>query len=501
MTAIPTTSMSKIKKMLSYFPPEFQENIISKSRPVRLEFKSFRWLVSYYILRFKWRNVKYFNWKKSKEMNQSLGFIDDNSVKKRKKREIVFGDPIKLQSMIDSLSYPSTHDYNVKDLKPKGELKIRLAHMKTVAPNFFEGNNFLDIGFNKGFFSLLASQNFLKVHSIEADKKYTELGQLLAQPNMKVEFTSFRNFVPNKEFDKILLGNVHHYLFKECGGWEWIYKLAAISCGEVLIEGPVDINCKDMKKLIPKNLQEYFTFEKFLEVMNHFFNLESKIKSNTPGSYILFFKRKSDGVDKPYQFSELPVSKVFKDGKYSITFLTEINGKKMVAKVDKNPVDNLRIQINIARLSPISNGAIGSIYHQKKFVGWLEEFRNDEIYHYKENQIALFKLMCEHNIFLAKLGFFDREWATINFFKKDSKLFDKGAVRPITTIDDIFFNKLPGYEKAAYFVYLDYSFDIINEKMQKQIYEALKSKDSKIIETTFTNIKKALEKMKPHNLQ
>ena len=74
-------------------------------------------------------------------MNRSLGFIEDKSVKKRKKREIVFDDPTNLQSMIDSLSYPPTHEYNVKDLKPKGELKIRLVHMKTVAPNFFEGNN------------------------------------------------------------------------------------------------------------------------------------------------------------------------------------------------------------------------------------------------------------------------------------------------------------------------------------------------------------------------
>ena len=147
--------MSKVRKILNYFPPEVQENIISKSRRFRLEFKSLRWLVSYYILWLKWR--------KSKKMNQSLGFNEVESVKKRTKHEIVIENPIKLQSMIDSLSYPPTHEYSVKDLKPKGELKIRLAQMKTVSPNFFEGDNFLDIGCNKGFFSLLASQNFLHV--------------------------------------------------------------------------------------------------------------------------------------------------------------------------------------------------------------------------------------------------------------------------------------------------------------------------------------------------
>jgi len=492
---------SKIKKMLSYFPPEIQEPIITKSRPFRSELKSSRRLLSYYFLWFKLRTIKSFKWKKSKETNQSLGFNEAESVKKRKKQEIIIDDPIKLQSKIDSLSYPPTHEYNVKELKPKGVLKYRFTLMKTLAPNFFEGNNFLDIGCNKGFFSLLASQNFIQVHSIDPDKKYTDLCQLLAQPNMKVECTNFRNFVPEKEFDKIMLGNVHHYIFRECGGWEWIYKLAAISRGEVLIEGPVDMNCKDMETAIPQNLQEFFTFENFLKVMNRFFNLEYKTKSNLQGRYIMLFKRKPDEFDKPYKFFELPVSKVLKDTKRSIIFLTERNGKKMVAKVIKNPKDDLRIQINIARLSPISNGAIGSIYHRNRFIGWLEEFRNDEIYSYKENQIALLKLLCEHNIFLAKLGFLDRDCATINFFKKDSKMFDKDTVKPIITINETHFDKIPGYEKGSYFVHLDYSFDIINEKMQKQIYNALKSKDSTIIETTFTNIKKALEEIQPLKLQ
>ena len=38
------------------------------------------------------------------------------------------------------LSYPPTHEYNLKGLKPKGILKIRLALMKAVASNFFIGN-------------------------------------------------------------------------------------------------------------------------------------------------------------------------------------------------------------------------------------------------------------------------------------------------------------------------------------------------------------------------
>ena len=138
------------------------------------------------------------------------------------------------------------------------------------------------------------------------------------------------------------------------------------------------------------------------------------------------------------------------------------------------------------------NGAIGSIYHKKRFIGWLEEFRNDEIYHYKENQAELFRLICNHNIFLAKLGYFDSDCATINFFKKDSKLFDKNLVMPIKKIDESVFHKFSGYDKGYYFVHLQNSYDIIDKKIQNHIYEALKSKDSNIIQTTFAKIKKEL---------
>ncbi len=481
-----------IKKILSYMPIKYQQSNLSKYHYLHSQYKIYRALLSVYVLRFNMKVSYNFKFNRSEKQNQGFQFIEKESIENRKKHEIILKDSIKLQTLINSLSYPYTHQYNLKGLKTKGILKIRLAQMRTISSNFFNGNNFLDIGCNKGFFSLLASQRFNQVQSIDVDKKFTDLCQLLKQPNMKVECTSFRDFAPEQEFDKILIGNVHHYLFRECGGWEWVYKLATMSRGLVLIEGPVDMNCQDMANAIPKNLQERFTFESFMTVMNRFFSLQCKIDSVLPGRYVMLFERKPDEFDQVIQFNELPVSKVLKDDKNSIVFLTKRNGREMIAKVIKNPGNDLRIRINIARLSPISNGAIGSIYHKKRFIGWLEEFRNDEIYHYKENQAELFRLICNHNIFLAKLGYFDSDCATINFFKKDSKLFDKSLVMPIKKIDESVFHKFPGYDKGYYFVHLQNSYDIIDKKIQNHIYEALKSKDSNIIQTTFAKIKKEL---------
>lgn len=445
---------------------------------IRSKYKYFQALLKVYVLRFK---IK---------LSYNFKSVKKESIKNRHK--IIIKNQAELQTKIDTLSYPPSHDYFLDGLKPKGELKIRLALINTISSNFFTGKNFLDIGCNKGFFSLMASQHFIKVQCIDTDKRFTDFCQLLKQPNMKVECISFQDFIPEQEFDKIMIGNVHHYIFRECKGWEWIYKLAVISKGEVLIEGAIDMNCPDMETAIPKNLQEQFTYEKFMEVMNHFFVLQYKIDSILPKRYIMLFKRKTSDFDQEIQLDDLPIKKVFKDDKNSIVFLTDWNNQKVIAKINKNPTKDLRIRINIARLSPISNGAIGSIYNKNQFVGWLEEFRNDENYHYKENQVTLFKLICDHNIFLSKVGYFDGDCATINFFRKDSKLFDKSLVIPIKKIDEEVYHKFQKYDRGYYFIHLQNSYDIIEKKTQDLIYNALKSKDANIIQTTFMRIKNDL---------
>jgi SAM-dependent methyltransferase len=408
---------------------------------------------------------------------------------KVKKKNIQVQDIISSQKIIDSLAYPPNHDYDLETLKPRGELRLRLDQIKVLDPDFFKGNKFLDIGCNKGFFSLLASQYANKVCSIDTDIQRINLCNMIKQENMVVEHTSFRNFTTNDQFDKILLGNVHHYLFKECGGWEWIHKLAVISTDTVIFEGPVDMTCKDMKNVIPDNLKKEFTFEKFMGIMSKFFTLEIKIDSILPQRYVMHFKRKKDDLDNIYQVEQIPIKKILKDDRISSIFLTLKNNKKMVAKIIKNPREDLKNRINIARMSPISNGVIGSIYNGDMFIGWIEEYREDEICKYKEKQKEIFKKLCDHNVFLSKMGYFDTDVATINFFKTDLKLFDKGLVMPIKSLNqevyENFQNSLEGY----YFIHLRNSFDIIDEKTINLIKNSLKSKDSSIIEKTFLELK------------
>ena len=60
------------------------------------------------------------------------------------------------QKEIDSLSYPCTHNYILETLEPVGDLKDR---MELIPHDFFNGDNFLDVGCSKGYFSPLATSN------------------------------------------------------------------------------------------------------------------------------------------------------------------------------------------------------------------------------------------------------------------------------------------------------------------------------------------------------
>ena len=269
----------------------------------------------------------------------------------------------------------------------------------------------------------------------------------------------------------------------------WIYKLAAISTGEVVFEGPIDMTSTDMQKIMPDHLKKEFTFEKFMEVMTKFFTLEIKIDSILADRYVMLFKRKKDEFDTIYQLDQLPIEKVLKDDHISTVFLTLFNGKHMVAKIDKNPKPDLKNRINIARMSPISNGLIGSIYNGDIFIGWVEEYRDDKICEYKENQKEIFNRICEHNVFLAKLGYFDRDIATINFFKTDFTIFDKGLVLPIKSLYQAVYENFEDTQEGFYFIHLKNSFDIFDDKTLEKIKNALKSKDSFIIEKTYQELK------------
>jgi len=422
-----------------------------------------------------------------------MAFYKKRDIQQIKNQELVFGNIKNLQADIDSLDYPPTHQYFLEPLEPKGTLKMRFEQFKILMPGFFSVDKFLDIGCNKGFFSLLACKNSNLVHSFDFSNEFVRLCDKLKQKNMIVEKTTFRDFYADKQYDSILLGNVHHYLFKECEGWEWIYKLAAISKGYVLIEGPVDMTCELMYDAIPEKLQKNFTFEKFMSMMSKFFTLEIKTKSVIKDRYVMLFKRRLDCFNLTIELGNLPIVKPFRQSKHSFSFLTRYGDNYFVAKIYKNPKKDLRNRIIIASMSPYSNGIIGSVVRDGNFIGWFEKYSDGKVYKQFENQKELLIMYCDHMIFLSKLGYIETDWSGINVFADTNKIFDKGGVSSIKNLQSAAFEKYPGHSKGFFFIHYGNSFDLLTAKQLDLIYDALKTRDSKFIEHTFSLIKAFIE--------
>ena len=96
------------------------------------------------------------------------------------------------QQLIDALAYPPTHTYVLDGLKPTGVLAERFAVLNRLVPDFFTGNgSFLDVGCNKGFFSLYGSKFFNEVVGIDNTPEFIELCTKLKRPNTEFILTDF----------------------------------------------------------------------------------------------------------------------------------------------------------------------------------------------------------------------------------------------------------------------------------------------------------------------
>lgn len=311
------------------------------------------------------------------------------------------------QQTIDSIAYPPTHTYNFNTLTPRDILAQRVA----ITPmDFFGGNRLLDVGCNKCFFSMYSSSRFKEVVGIDSVKQYVDFGNQIAKHNTKFIHTTFKDFWDVKQFDRIYFGNVHHYMYRECGDWSWIHKLAALSNGEVLIEGPIDSTCKDVVNCMPKDLLDNYTFDKFMEVMSNYFELVLKIPtvSYTPDRFIMHFKKKcailtGAAIEKTYN--------------------------NHGTDDDLNYSENNPVSVSICGSSPIANKVYDVTEH-----GWKEQKISENPYRYFEHEVELLRRICDHEIYLAKLGYWDMDTATINFFNPSGIFFDKGSTMPIQKI-------------------------------------------------------------------
>jgi len=452
---------------------------------------------------------KYFYYNKFTEGVSNLIPSDFEELANRTKKE-----PIQLQEdlqiLIDNMAYPPTQRYILDGLIPLGYLAERMNIIKKVAPTFFaKSDKFLDIGCSKGFFSLYGSNYFNEVVGIDTDQECIKLCNKIKNEKTTFECTSFRDFITTKKFDRIFIGNVHHYVYKDCGSWDWIYKLAAISTGQVLIEGPVGMECVDILKVIPEKIRNNFNYTTFLEVMDKFFVLKEISPSirYTPDRYIMLFERKQDVTDIKYELNELPNRLTLRvsDGNNMQVYLTDkpknntvckyypqlLTGGSVITCGTAEPIESLLSRINVARMSPVSNGLLGLVYNKGKFVGWLEKMFKSPPLRYFEREKEAFKQYCKHVIFLTRNGYFDLDTGTLNFVEENKtlKIFDKGGTYPINILNETHYD----LKKGVYFVMLRNSYHIISDDMQKEISKAFMTKDSHVIEKCFQKILDDLE--------
>lgn len=361
-----------------------------------------------------------------------------------------------IQRLINT-TYPGTYTFDLSPLAPTRVFKRRFGALNTFAPGFFRGKRFLDVGCNTGFFVLYCSDKFLHVTGIDNDyhHKHIEVCEAIQElfpeyQSIEFIFASFRNFTTSELYDRIFIGNGPHHMFREIGGCEWIAKLAAISNGQVLMEGLVDTKSPELEGFIPKEL--YPKFDMFYSEMDKYFELQQKEPERIygVGRYLLLYRRKT-----PTMKANKIVIKEFTHDEY---------------------VDNNQVDIFIASTSPVSNGLLG--FTEK---GWTEEFVTGGFHPSKANSKEIFRQYCIHNEYLSKLGYIDIDPGTVNFSKSALKACDKGATMPIALL------KEKHVSVVCWFLKRDYLF--ITPGVLKAINGILLTRDAVRIEKLFSGLK------------
>ncbi len=175
-----------------------------------------------------------------------------------------------------------------------GELRKRLDVIEQNFPDFFTGD-LLDVGCNKGFFELYHRGPVTGIDMIE---KYVDLCRDL-RPDGEFQHCSFGKFETDRTFDRIFIGNGPHYPFIEYGGWSWVEKLARLSVGQILLEGPTGMEGRDAKNCIPPEIASEFTRSKMREAFKPQFFFIKEVPSPLVDRYFSLFVKKDELVHAP----------------------------------------------------------------------------------------------------------------------------------------------------------------------------------------------------------
>jgi hypothetical protein len=307
-----------------------------------------------------------------------------------------------VQRFIDT-AYPATQVFNARTMKPEGPLADRVSVFASCAADFIHGQGrLLDVGANKGYFSRVWA-NGCPTTALEPDPACAAVCGHVA-PEATVVQRGFRDFAPTARYDRIFVGNGPHHLYAEAGGHEWLSKLAALlrPSGLLLLEGPFPGfgMCRDINW---PQFEGYY--EGLLEEVNRWFVFRAthESPSYTPARGVVLLER------KPWPTTVGPLIRKYFNHKHI--------------------VPNNEVNTAIAATSPLSNG-LTRIEHD----GWWEKKDNHTPYRYFENEPELWRLYCTHQIHLARMGYWDIDGATLNFFRGTQQIFDKGGVMPIEAV-------------------------------------------------------------------
>jgi hypothetical protein len=200
-----------------------------------------------------------------------------------------------MQSEIDAIDYPPTHTYDLASRTPTGILANRVGIIDRLAPGLFSGTSFLDVGANKGYFSLRAAAGCDTVVAIEPMPECQRLLAGILPHNARLHRGTFGDFDSDEKFDRIFIGNGHHYPYREYGGWSWVERLAELSTGTVVLEGPIGMECTDMHRTFQtEELVKHFNRVEMDAAFDEHFELVARVPtvSYTPDRYIIHYERR-----------------------------------------------------------------------------------------------------------------------------------------------------------------------------------------------------------------
>jgi len=324
-----------------------------------------------------------------------------------------------MQKIINALAYPPTHTY-VLPGTATGVLKERVEAFHKIAPWFWRGGDhlFLDVGCNKGFFSLQAADSFAGVVGIDPVAGYVDLCRELL-PDETFIHAGFRDYVPRHQFGRVLIGNGHHYLFREARGWAWIKKLAVITApqGLVLVEGIR--NADDVEGTKFPGLSEV----DFLAAMAPYFELKADGPSvdYTPDRKIWLFERRDDSLASYLEY--VPTGVLQRLGRQDVASI-----RKQGDLITKTywPAVNIWPRVAIASLMNQATLIEHWITRNGNMVGWAEKNLGEAAG--RGDVVPLTNYLLE----LISVGYFDCDLSPHNVVA--GQLVDKNGVWPIAEL-------------------------------------------------------------------